>query len=411
VLQVEERATIGRAAPDRASWPPSVRGGLGPSARLWLASLGCSLAIILLFLACQRAEILLNSGRPRGGLLVAHASEMAMRVVGISHHLVAAFFLVTSARARTTAGRWWIAGLLAAGGALSVGFAAIGGHRNPLAMVGFIVAFVAHAFHDEIFFYREHARAAGREVRDPLRALRWLQIAAIGLLATALAPLSIAVAYHGTAGTLPSWLPFSVRIHSKDRELLHALLPGSWSPLELLAVFGLPCALVLGLAAARLLALRSAVRAHAPVVRVLAASVALTLAIGVLGLTLLNLVILMHFVSWFLFTTARLRRADATPAAPYRPAGVVAWLRGTRRGFWLLHGGGAAAVMALIAFDHYALGHRPIAWGGLAFLNPLAALLAADVFYYWTIVHVTLSLAPKGGAPARPGPLAAAAPA
>ena len=409
MVQVEDPPAKVAAGSGGASSPGLTRLRIGSSAVLWLSSLLCSLGCMLLFALIQRAELLLNGGRPPGGFLVAHASEMAMRVTALSHYVVAVFFFATSARGATRAGRGWLVGLLGAGGAILAVFSAIGGTRNPLGMVLLVLAFFAHAFHDDIFFYRQYARERGREVRDPHHVLAWLQVAGLGVLGTILLPLSIIVAYHGVRDGLPAWVPFKVRVHPSHREVLQSFLPGEWTPLGLLALFGLPCAIVLAVSVARLVALRVAVREHAPMVRVLAASVALTLSIAVLGVTILNLIILMHVVAWFLFTSGRLRAAEARSSAPRAP-GIVGWLRGTRRGFWAFHLGSAVAVMALITFDHYVLGDT-VAWGGYVFPNPLAAVLNPKIFYYWTILHIVVSLVPRGRAPERARPLGAAAPA
>lgn len=374
-----------------------------PSARLWLTSLVASLGLVALLALEQLVEILVFGGRPRRGLAIRDAVEGAMRVAGFGHHLVAAFFLAASGRAHSLSGGIWTIGLLVAGAGLSVVFAGLGGRVNPLAMGGFIVLFVAHAFRDEIFFYREYGRAAGRPVRDPGNTLGWLLLAVMGLLSAVLVPVWVLVAYMGSTSWLPRWLPFNVRPDPRHTAALRSLIPGDWSVLAIVTVFALPFAIILAVACARLVAAGApGVMAHGPVVRVLAASVALTLGSGLLGLWLIDVVILMHFVSWFVFTTEKLRR----PVPPGRPGSwsLVEWLRGTRPGFWTLHGGISVAVLGLIVFNHHVLRGQPLAWAGFTLSNPFG-VLSADAFYYWTIVHVTLSLVPRAIRPSGPSPV------
>ena len=128
--------------------PQAVQRSLVPGARLWLHSLGVSLLIIGGFVLLQLAELFFHGGRPRGGLAVRNASEMAMRVAGMGHYAVATLFLMTSARTKTVTGAWSVAGLLLGGIALSVLYAEVGGRRNPLALTGFVLLFLAHSLHD-----------------------------------------------------------------------------------------------------------------------------------------------------------------------------------------------------------------------------------------------------------------------
>jgi hypothetical protein len=65
--------------------------------------------------------------------------------------------------------------------------------------------------------------------------------------------------------------------------------------------------------------------------------------------------------------------------------GVWKWMRTTERGFTVLHLGMAAAVVLLIAISTYAFGKT----------GPLEALVGSKSFYYWTIIHVTLSFFPR----------------
>lgn len=357
--------------------------------RLWLSSLAWALALILAAVAAQAVETDLFGLRGRASF-VRDPAELAMRVVGIGHHLVAAFFLVTSARLRAPAGVGWLAGLALLGVGLSWVFGWLGGHAHPLGLAAFYLLFVAHSFHDEVRFYDHHAGAGLTRSRLARRAVAWAEVAAVAVLGAVLVPVFTFLALNRTATWMPAWVTAIHPIRPQRARAFVEIFPGDWSFAAVYAVVGLPLAVVVLVAAGRLLAARPLLRPHAPVVCVLAGGAALGVASAVLGAWTLRLVILMHFVSWFLFTTARLGEATVPVAGP----GVVAWLRGTRRGFWVLHGGICLGALGLLVLDHSVLGPR---WslGGVTLASPVAALLGRDAFYYWTILHVTLSLVPR----------------
>jgi hypothetical protein len=381
------------------------RGCRAPTVRLWAASVGGSLLLLLLFAGLQRVEIAAGLGRAQR--LVKAADELPMRVVGFSHHLVAAFFLLTSPRARTAAGRGWIALMVLAGGGLAFGFRSLGGAGNPLCLAAFYLAFIAHVFRDEIFFYDHHVRQAGRDVDADRRRLTWVQVAAVGALGLILVPALVALAAARGAPWLPRpmppWLAFLEPVRAGRGSSVLSAFPAGWTWVQAGAMLTAPFLAALVVAGGRLAGdWTRVVRVHAPVVTVLGATIALAATTLVLGAWVLNLVILVHFVSWFLFTTAGLRTAPASPA----PASPVQRLRSSLPGFWTLHGGLALAILALIAADHFLLGGRPIAWGDLTLPSPVSSLLDRDAFYLWTILHVALSWTPRGPRRGPPGALA-----
>jgi hypothetical protein len=350
-----------------------------PTVRLWVSSLCWSVVLLLACLAIQLIEAH-GLGLPPQRRLVRHAPEFAVRVVGLSHFVVALFFLLTGSRVRDRAVRVRVAALAMLGGGLSAAFATLGGPANPLCLAGLNVIFMAHAFRDEAFFYRRQAAAGATPLSEA--SLLWVQTMAVGVLGMIIVPTSVYVArVRGEPGAA-AWL---------------ALLPGPSSAAETFIVFGLPFALVAAVAAVRVAAAgRSPWRTHAPLLKVLSLSIALVVVSSALvGAVALRLVILMHFVGWFRFTTARLRDAEpATPAAGTR-ASLTAWLRGNVHGFWLLHGGSAAIFLAIIASNHYLVGAAPLHWYGGLGPDPVTLLFGAGAFYYWTIAHLALS-APLG---------------
>jgi hypothetical protein len=65
------------------------------------------------------------------------------------------------------------------------------------------------------------------------------------------------------------------------------------------------------------------------------------------------------------------------------------WLRGTRRGFNLLHAGLALALVGAGVWWAYGFGNDPG-------VRPLHLLLSREAFPYWTIMHVSVSFVPRG---------------
>ena len=364
-----------------ATWTPTVR--------LWVSNFHWSVVLVLGAVAIQALEVYAFE-LPKHRRLVRDAPEFAMRVAGLSHFVVALFFLLTGSRARGGAA-WARLGALSLGGAgVCVAFAWLGGPANPLCLAGFYVIFMAHAFRDEGFFHREHLASTATSHSDSNRL--WLQTIAVAVLATIVVPVYVYVAFAASDPAGNAWLAaFPIKAGEREMSMIRALLPGSWSATEIFAMFGLPFALVAAAAAIPVATTGPAWRAHMPLLKVLALSTALVVLGGLVGGVPLRLVILMHFVAWFRFTTARLQRAERL-----RPAGVTmsvtAWLRGTVHGFRVLHLGAAAVFLALIAVNHYLVSAPPLHSLAAHVPNSVALFFGAAAFFYWTIAHVALSV-------------------
>src|SRR5262249_41684025 len=106
-------------------------------------------------LACLAVQLFETHvlGLVRHQRLVRDASEFAVRIAGISHFIVALFFLLTSTRGRGAPIR--LAGLTLLGSGISLGFWWAGGITNPICFAGFYVLFMAHALRDEGFFHQQ----------------------------------------------------------------------------------------------------------------------------------------------------------------------------------------------------------------------------------------------------------------
>lgn len=359
----------------------------------WAATLRWSLIIFSGFSLMQLFETFVLS-LPRDSRLVRDAAELATRVVGFSHHSVALFFMLTGSALRRPAGWGLAVGYGALGVTISLIFGALGGRANAACLLGFYIGFLAHSFHDERYFHRMLTSARGAVVDARDTTSRWIVVGSVAALGTTVIPVYFYIAHRGHGSDGFAWLPFvHARVGKSQMRAMRAMLPGEWSFLEIFALFGLPCLALLVFALVRLAKDRGgpdALRAAMPLVAVLGGSVALVLASILFGTWTLSLVILMHFVAWYRFTVARLEAGSG--AAPLS-ATWIAWFRGTVGGFRLLHVGLAGVFLGLIAFDHYADPHVP----GVPFsTRTLLRWLSRDAFYYWTIVHVTLSLVPRG---------------
>ena len=137
------------------------------------------------------------------------------------------------------------------------------------------------------------------------------------------------------------------------------------------------------------------VATHWPLVRVIGGTMLIMLAGMLVGPWTFNLVILMHFVAWFEFSTVKIRalpREVRQSASPLRP---FDWFKKSLAGFCFFHVGLSVFFLALIVVNHYVLRRQPMVVDGQTWSNPLELLFSAQNLYYWTIAHVTLSFFPR----------------
>jgi len=120
-----------------------------------------------------------------------------------------------------------------------------------------------------------------------------------------------------------------------------------------------------------------------PILLVLFYSVLIILLSPLIGAWIYNLLILSHFVGWYFYFS---RRLGTIPKQSSRDDGLWKWFRGSTAGFQLLHLGAAAAIFIIILINYFFLPDRSI----------IGTLFSANAFYYWTVIHVTISFAPRG---------------
>jgi hypothetical protein len=239
-----------------------------------------------------------------------------------------------------------------------------------LAGLAFTTYFLAHDSRDQVFFYFVNGDAPrSADPKKTTSTLVWAPFLLVGAVGALLA------------------LGAGLGLVRQDRsdEML-AGIPGGWR----LAATVLPLLIVIAAAfvwRGRLrregyASWRDLWRAHRPVLAVFAGT-ALIFAVGILlGLKTYTIVVL-HALGWYVFGLhqARVARAAADVAPP-----VSRWqkLRASPGGFQFLHVGSFAAAIALGVLWAYGFGNDPA-------LRPLWVVLDRENFFYWTILHVSVS--------------------
>lgn len=296
----------------------------------------------------------------------------AMQIVGLPHVLIGFLFMATSVKMRNVRSRLAIGAMLLVGALLCGLFYLAGGpNAHPRLPMAFLAAyFLVHAYRDELFFYQRYGEEKPRTDRRHLP-----------LLLVALFVSLLALAW--------SWA-MSGGIESREfRALvdLRTLQPG-----QRLALWLAPCAALCALAWA---CVRAALRRSGRSLRELLAEDK-PLWFVYLGVPLVVFVcgpwggqfyalVLLHVIGWWIFASLSFASAGRKPA-PAR--GVWTWMRTTQRGFQTLHGASSLAVLVLLlCYFHSQTPLQDTAWSWV---------LDRDAFYYWTVMHVTVSFVPKG---------------
>jgi hypothetical protein len=323
---------------------------------------------ILAFTAVWLLEIYILHNPRR---FVANPAELASRVFGFSHYLVGLIFMMSSRKMRKLQGWGWFVGLLGVGILISIFFHNFGGRANPILVIFYFLFFMVHGFRDVVFFYKP--RTANRNLE---RTRSWI----LGLLQTCLllALMYVLVpAYFFYRSLKPKtyWPELQNQINVL-MPYLKAVLWVAWlmAPICIVAMWRQLQKFPGGLG--------GFYRDNQPILLVLLYSVLLILLSPVLGVWIYNLLILSHFVGWYFYAS---RRLASTPRQSARGEGLWKWFRGSTAGFQRLHLGIAAAFLILILFNYFFLTDRGI----------LSMLFSANAFYYWTVIHVTISFAPR----------------
>lgn len=302
-------------------------------------------------------------------------AELPMRLFGLPHFAVGLAFMLSSRRMRGFKSWAQLAGLTALGIAfcwLFYRFGYDGDRFSALALLVFYFYFLIHGFRDEAFFYRALGDMPAGADRTHQRIMVVLQMLMLGLL------VSLAI---------PAYVIFGELKPEFSHPLLENLFPASWSYLARFASTFLPMVGIAAFALWRIAAvfpdgLRGLWETHKPILTVFLIATGIILIALVSGPWTFNAVVLMHFVAWYLF--GRRSLAKRPPADPPKP-GTWTWMRTTRAGFTWLHLGLTAIVIAFVAYSAYATGKSGL----------VENIVGSKSFYYWTIMHVTLSFFPR----------------
>jgi len=295
-------------------------------------------------------------------------------ILGMPHFLLGFAFMVSSAATRGL--RHWVP----IGAALLIGlgfdcllhhYAAMAtGRRLGSAIVG--LYFILHVYRDEWFF---RGRDADGPVSNPVAPV---MLAVIALVAT----YEFAI-----------WSRF-VLVGDPAYNLRHYLNPGTIEGINRLVLWlsvAAPSAAIAILAywrsarvaGAGLLAVIRRDRALWSVYGLLCAVFVVSTVVG----GKLSTIVLIHLVSWWAFTTRELAQPNRSSAAVAATgAGLWQKTRTTQTGFQTVHGMLVAVFLCLLVlYTHDSAGMQ----GGV-----FDYILTQNAFFYWTVMHVTLSLFP-----------------
>lgn len=303
-------------------------------------------------------------------------AEISMRIFGLPHFIVGLFFMLSARRMRTATGWLWFFGLLAMGLAFAWVFHTFGAHKNPMMLIAFYFYFLIHGFRDEAFFYKNYGDCPDDDRVRHNRLIFVLQVMLISLL---------------FAFIMPTYLQFVDLYGQKlptDDPVLNLFFPASLPFLTKFAIYLVPVLLFNGALFAWFSRAypggwRAIWQDHHPLLVVFLISTGIIFATLLVGPWTFNFVVLAHFVGWYFFA---LRKLDQIPPEKAAPASrPLAWMRTTPAGFRMLHLGLAVLVTLLIAVSVYAFGDE--GW--------LSTIVGGPAFYYWTVIHVSLSFYPR----------------
>lgn len=344
--------------------------------RCWLRSIAWTLGAIgvcLIFYAIDKWWIPFDGEtRPTDFRMFKNPTTVPMRIMGIPHFVIAILFLVTSRRMSQWKNRLAFIGLCGASVGLCLLWRRVGGNQNAFAVFLFYFYFLFHGFRDDAYFYKTYGDMPPEAAASHGRVMGVLQGLLLGLLASLFWPAATQISQKRyeivdpiLANFFPADWPFVMRLMSLFLPMvavalyvLHRMarrVPGGWTGFW---------------------------RVHRPILAVYLFSLGVVVLALFGGSGAFDIWVLTHFVAWYFFALFLIDRCP--PKSP--PQGLWAWLRTTRPGFMTLHLGMAAVVAVLMAISVYGFGKSA---------TVLDVVVGKDSFFYWTIVHVTLSFVPR----------------
>ncbi len=282
--------------------------------------------------------------------------ETITRSVGIAHFLIGWLFLATSPRIYHGLALIRIAAMTLVGLGLCWGFAQAGGDKNPLAMLAFFALFFAHEATDEAKLFRRSGET-GRLTARQERYFSWLGWSVASAWITLLAGFYLARA---------TLFPRSDIVAGAELQI-------AW--LAAVVVSTLLAGYCVRLAQKAYGSLAECLASNLPLMRVYA-GLSLVLLVGsIFGSVGLNLIILVHVMTWLVSTREDLKKNPEPATNPWL------WIRRTPAGFLALHLGLAVVVLVLMAL-------RTHVWERTGIV---CDAVSRGWFPYWSILHITIS--------------------
>jgi hypothetical protein len=329
---------------------------VSPTWRQFQKACGCVVLTIGVGCVLYGVETLLLHREHR---FVENPADTMTRAIGLAHFSIGWLFLFTSPRLRnrrslTRLTCWTLFGI----GFCWV-FANFGADRNPLLMLAFYSFFFIHEVCDEANLYR-HSGELLTNANGAERFLPSLCWSMSLLLMATLAGFQI------------------IRGHLLGRSAMLVEMPtpwllGAWASLGVLAALAtyrtVCCARnVYG-------SVIEAVHLYRPLLAVYAGISTILLIGSLFGSVGANLVILVHGLTWLVYTHRKLSER------PVHATGLWSWLRSTPTGFLTLHLTATALALCLFAL-------RTHLWERTGIV---CHLVSKTWFPYWSIMHIAMS--------------------
>jgi hypothetical protein len=335
-----------------------VHGGLAASStwRQFQKACGCVVLTIAVGCVLYGIETLLLHREHR---FVENPADTMTRAIGIAHFSIGWLFLFTSPRLRNRTSLTRLTCWTAFGIGFCWVFANFGADKNPLLMLAFYSFFFIHEVCDEAHLYRQSGElpANARGAERFLPSLCWSM--SLALMAT-----------------LAGFQILRGHLLGRSAMLVHVPTPwllGAWVSLGALAAM----AIFRTIRCARSVygSVAEAVILYRPLLAVYAGISGILLVGSLFGSVGANLVILVHGLTWLVYTYRKLSEHHVAVT------GLWSWLRSTPNGFLTLHIGVTALALCLFAL-------RTHLWQRTGIV---CDLVSKTWFPYWSIMHIAMA--------------------
>jgi len=326
-----------------------------PTWRQFQAACWCVLLAIGVGCVLYAIEAAMQGSERR---FVENPADVMTRAVGLAHFSIGWLFMLTSPRLRNRAALTRLTFWTAFGACFCAIFA-WGGDKNPWLTMAFYSFFFIHEACDEAHLFR-HSGELPRDTPgvDPfLRSIAWT------MSFTFVAFLASGQILRGAVIGHPAIM--------RD-------VPGEWLLLGWLLISCIALASfthTLRLARSLYGSMSEAVTLYQPLFAVYAGLLIILILGSMLGSIGPNLVILLHGMTWLVYSYRRLRESNAPVT------GVWSWVRNSPNGFLTLH-------LVVIALALLLFGMRTHVWERTGFV---CDLVSRAWFPYWSIMHIAIA--------------------